>query len=270
MLGSMLQHGPASDRIYLMKYNDKRREELYRSMMELALEKNYGKIFIKVPQTQEDFFRVRGFKREAVVPRYYGEIDCLFLAKYLKKEREKVSDSQMQQCRSVLEATNSGSVPEDSSVEFPYSIRQLELQDIPSMSQIYQRVFESYPFPIHDEDFLKESMKAHVFYFGCFKDQRMIGLSSAECDPQTLSAEMTDFAVLPDFRGKRIASHLLEEMESFIGKSGYRTAYTIARAMSFGMNKTFANASYTLGGTLINNTQISGQIESMNVWHRKL
>jgi len=47
-------------------------------------------------------------------------------------------------------------------------------------------------------------------------------------------------------------------------------AYTIARALSAGMNVTFARAGYDYGGTLTNNTNICGQIESMNVWYKPL
>ena len=47
-----------------------------------------------------------------------------------------------------------------------------------------------------------------------------------------------------------------------------QTWYTIARALSAGMNITFAKAGYRYAGTLVNNTDISGTIESMNVWWR--
>jgi len=36
------------------------------------------------------------------------------------------------------------------------------------------------------------------------------------------------------------------------------------------MNITFARNNYSFAGTLINNTNISGQIESMNVWYKAL
>ncbi|MFH1725408.1 MAG: putative beta-lysine N-acetyltransferase, partial [Elusimicrobiota bacterium] len=45
---------------------------------------------------------------------------------------------------------------------------------------------------------------------------------------------------------------------------------TIARAVSFGMNIAFARVGYSFGGTLWNNTNISGNIESMNIWHKRL
>jgi hypothetical protein len=36
------------------------------------------------------------------------------------------------------------------------------------------------------------------------------------------------------------------------------------------MNFVFAGAGYAFGGTLVNNTGISGRLESMNVWYRPL
>jgi len=59
-------------------------------------------------------------------------------------------------------------------------------------------------------------------------------------------------------------------MEKYMTRSGFCLLYTIARAASFGMNTTFARANYQYGGTLINNTQISGSIESMNIWYKEL
>jgi hypothetical protein len=44
----------------------------------------------------------------------------------------------------------------------------------------------------------------------------------------------------------------------------------IARAPSFGMNITFARMGYSFAGRLINNTNIGGQFEDMNVWHKNL
>jgi hypothetical protein len=59
-------------------------------------------------------------------------------------------------------------------------------------------------------------------------------------------------------------------MDDHAKEAGLRVAFTIARALSFGMNITFARRSYQYAGTLINNTQIAGSIESMNVWYKTL
>ena len=59
-------------------------------------------------------------------------------------------------------------------------------------------------------------------------------------------------------------------MESDPAVQQMKTAYTIARSLSPGMNITFARHGYLYGGTLTNNTNISGSIESMNIWYKPL
>jgi hypothetical protein len=59
-------------------------------------------------------------------------------------------------------------------------------------------------------------------------------------------------------------------LEAAVEKLGIKTAYTIARAYSPGMNITFARSGYIYSGTLTHNTQISGKLESMNVWYKAL
>lgn len=81
---------------------------------------------------------------------------------------------------------------------------------------------------------------------------------------------MTDFATLPDWRGHGLAAPLLFHMENEIGKKGIKTAYTIARSASAGMNITFAKLGYCYAGRLKNNTNISGSIESMNIWYKPI
>jgi beta-lysine N6-acetyltransferase len=67
------------------------------------------------------------------------------------------------------------------------------------------------------------------------------------------------------WRGEELAAK-----EAAMRPAGLRVAYTIARAMSPGINFTFAGAGYRFGGTLVNNTQIGGRIESINVWYKEL
>jgi putative beta-lysine N-acetyltransferase len=89
-------------------------------------------------------------------------------------------------------------------------------------------------------------------------------------DRKRRNAEMTDFATLPDFRGKKLSVILLAHMEDQMRINRIKTLYTIARLKSMPMNLTFLRMGYRYGGTLINNTNISGEIESMNVLYKHL
>ena len=81
---------------------------------------------------------------------------------------------------------------------------------------------------------------------------------------------MSDFAVLPDYRGAGLGRRLLRALEQGVRSRGISTAYTIARLNSVEMNTVFKRSGYQYAGTLINNTRISTGIESMNVWYKAL
>lgn len=142
--------------------------------------------------------------------------------------------------------------------------------DADALAALYRKVFNSYPFPIYDPEFIKDTIKNNTAYFTCKDKDKIVAASSAEINPRCSYAEMTDFATLPEYRQKGIASSLLEKMENKMEIMGIKTAYTIARAISPGMNFTFANAGYIYSGTLVNNTQISGKLESMNIWYKTI
>ena len=89
-------------------------------------------------------------------------------------------------------------------------------------------------------------------------------------DATSQNVEMTDFATLPEYRGRNLSYYLLQKMLWNMADEGIKTAYTIARSTSFGMNKTFARQGFDFGGTLVNNTLIGDTIESMNVWYKAL
>ena len=63
------------------------------------------------------------------------------------------------------------------------------------------------------------------------------------------TAEMTDFATDPGFRGRGLAVNLLHAMETEVKKEGGLLAYTIARAISKPINTTFARFWIPVRGT---------------------
>lgn len=267
---SLIQHGKHSDRVYLMKLSGKDLPELIPHLDNLALENGYTKIFAKVPATIEERFRKQGFRREAHVPDFYsGDQDVCFLGKYFVSER--VREPRPKLVKEVLEAAN-GKQGSDASIVLPdsCSCRRLQPEDTEAMAEVYREVFASYPFPIHDPAYLAQTMASHIIYLGIFEGDRLVAIASAEMDRDGCNAEMTDFATLPDQRGRGLAGYLLERLEEVAAEEGILTAYTIARAYSFGMNITFARAGYRFAGTLTRNTQISGELESMNVWYKPL
>jgi putative beta-lysine N-acetyltransferase len=223
-----------------------------------------------VPSFAGPIFEGEGYVEEAAVPNLFnGEEDGLFLGKYLDPLRE--MDTSIEKIEAIIATAEEKSwlfpeIPEP--IDSTVVIRPIEPSETPILANLYQLVFESYPFPIHRPDYLADSMQSHVRYFGAFDDDDLVAASSAEIDQDARNVELTDFATLPEHRGRGLAQRLLQTMEDAMRDAEIITGYTIARAYSKGMNIVFARQGYQYGGTLINNTNICGQIESMNVWHK--
>lgn len=268
---SVIQHGKTSNRVYLMKLSKKDFPHIMSEINKLAAENGYTKIFAKVPAFAKESFRADGYKEEAYIPGFYrGKEDAFFMARYFDPRRACFSDAASVE-KVIQTAKNAAPVQaEVLTPEGVFNYRPLNEKDIPDMAAVYKKVFETYPFPIHNPDYLAATMKDNVVYFGVWDQNSLIAVSSCEMDIQSKNVEMTDFATHPDYRGRGLASFLLMKMEDEMRRIGVLTAYTIARATSYGMNITFGKHKYIYSGTLINNTNISGGIESMNIWYKTL
>jgi putative beta-lysine N-acetyltransferase len=113
-------------------------------------------------------------------------------------------------------------------------------------------------------------MREGVRYFCIRLQGDIVAMAAAEVDAEAENVEMTDFATRPEWRGRGLAGALLRHMDGNMRADGIRTAYTIARATSRGMNAVFEHNGYRYAGFLKNNTQIGGTIESMTVWYKRL
>ncbi len=265
---SVIQHGPLSNRVYLMKLAPEDCPDIIPGLEQLAREKGYTKIFAKVPETRIAMFKQAGYITEAYVPGFFrGREGAGFMGFYLDANRQQATERSLLSKVLAIARSKAPTRPRSYSSR-DYQISRMWVSEIHDMAGLYSEVFDSYPFPIFDPDYLADTMQGKVIYFGVRHQGRLVGLGSAETDLDSLTAEMTDFATLARHRGKGMAGILLDKMAAETQKMGILTLYTIARASSFGMNITFSRAGYGFAGTLINNTHIAGQVESMNVWYK--
>lgn len=267
---SRIQHGTFNDRIYLMKLSCRDYQDIVNRLNNLAEYHGYSKIFAKVPESAGSLFRKNDYKVEARIPSFYGgEETGLFLGKFLQKNRQNFSDRETIQ--SVLKTAEEKAALADSpTLPEPMQWRICQLDDAEEMAEAYSHIFETYPFPIHDPDYLRETMADNVVYFAVECEEKIVSLASSEICKEDRHVEMTDFATLPEYCRNGLATFLLSVMEEEMRRQGLKLSYTIARALSYGMNITFSRMGYEYGGMLLNNTNISGCLESMNVWYKFL
>lgn len=265
---AVIQHGPLNNRIYLMKPGSVEAGELLAFINNLAKENSYTKIFTKIPASLKEYFEADCYMREAYIPKFYKfREDACFMCKYPDPQRGKDPDEE--KIADIIETANQKEFEEDlPETEECFNFTECSSENAAQMAELYREVFATYPFPIHEPGYILKTMQENIQYYGIFKDNKLVALSSSEIDFENQNAEMTDFATLPESRGNSLALYLLKKMEEEMNKQGIKTLYTIARAMSYGMNITFSKAGYNFSGTLIKNTNISGRFESMNVWYK--
>jgi beta-lysine N6-acetyltransferase len=267
--GCLVQHGDLNKRIYLMKWHEDSPSDLGDRLDSLAREKGYTKIFIKITERYSAPFLANGYSEEARIPGWFPDgSDYLFLGKFFSEERQ--HDTAQSKINEIIAlAIQKADETTDREVS-PLRPRKAEEKDALQIAALYKEVFRAYPFPIYDPAYIKKTMETHVDYYCIESDGQLIAASSAEKNSHVEDVEMTDFAILPSHRKQGLAQMLLKHMEGQMATQGYSLFYTIARALSAGMNITFAKNGYSFGGTLINNTFISDGIESMNVWYKKI
>ncbi len=229
---------------------------LYSYAVESGLEK------IILPVMEEENYGM--FKPEGRIKGYFNGKDAVFLAGYTQPRRG-LSPSLMDERKLLDEVIQK----EYKKVYQPegYEFRDASQDDTREMTEVFSRVFETYPSPVFQPEYLIKRMKDGDKFWLAIIYGKIAAISSAEIDYRNSRAEMTDFATLPEYRGQGLASVLLDKMGRACRGLGINCLFSLARASSFGMNSVFYRHGYVFGGTLKNNCHISGGYENMNIWY---
>lgn len=272
---SLIQYGPFSDRVYIMRLDPSDLPDIVEKVEHLATKCGYSKIFVKVPEPLAGPFHQGGFTVEAFAPDMYPSANGakrdpgLFLSKFLGdwRAREDKPEQALQVLRVTTRKAMHGiptTLPED------WRMERLGPEHAEEMAHLYREAFPTYPFPIDDPAYLHEIMNDNAHFYGARKGDALVALSSCETDKVNGFVEMTDFAARTEARGAGAAYHLLGMMEQDMREQGFHMAFSISRALSVPINVSFARQRYFFCGSLVRNTNICGALESMNVWCKTL
>ncbi|PWR70842.1 putative beta-lysine N-acetyltransferase [Methanospirillum stamsii] len=267
---SLIQHGYYNNRIYLISLHPEDTDRVNERIHFLQHIYSYQKIILKIPRSLRRDFDTPDTRIEAEILGYYqGVEDALFLARFYdaKREEEDAYDKLMRNIQTCKEK-NLPSVQKKEPKDI--IIKMADSSEIPAICNLYQQVFETYPFPIHDPVYLKKVMNCGITFFVAKLSGNIIATGSCEIDIHASSVEMSDLAVDPRYRGYGLSKKILSFMEKEMRDRGVKTAFTICRAEPLQINRLFSGFDYQYGGTLIKNTNICGKFESMNIWYKAL
>lgn len=235
----------------------------------LMKDKKCEKLIFKVRQEHFNDFIQQGYICEALIDGYYLGSDMFFFTKYddlkrMKNENWLTEDKIVENVQGLAISSETIDPPDE------YLLKKVNESDAEKLALLYQTVFEIYPTPLHDPNYIKETMKEGTIYYSFYCNGNIISAASAEVNRTYRNAELTDCATLPEHRKHGLMKILLEKLEQDLFEQGIYCSYSIARSLSFGMNAALHQLGYVYRGRLKNNVFIFDKIENMNVWVKNL
>lgn len=260
-----------NQRIKVSEY-DGNIESLVLKLRFIAEANGFDKIICMASRADWQHFLRHGYVLEAVLKYCLCGEDAYVVSKFRSQERL-TSHNLMEEIlliEDIMARTPSPEPPAEIVVPPGFRFRMAKREDIPSLIELYQSIFESYPSPLMHVDYLEAVFHKETLFAVATEGDRVVAAASAELSPSHKSAELTDCATHPQARGKGLMSGLLSLLEAALVERKYICAYTMARARSFGMNNCFHQLGYEFLGRLVNNCDIYGAYEDMNIWVRHL
>jgi len=256
-----------NNRLKIEDYTCENYDDFVAFLETTAQKHNLYKIIIVAKQKDWEALFVRDFLLEALHPSFFKGEPGFHLAKFTNIERQESNHR-------LIEKTLLKRVQESphTSRDLPseYTIKTADPVSIPELSNLYTKVFSTYPSPMNDHTYLEKIMQKTSIFKIMLYQNKIISAASIDVDQRTSSAELTDCATTEDHCGKGLMSHLVKSLEIEAKKLNLITLYSIARARSIGMNSVFSHNMYNYYGCLINNCHICGQLENMNIWSKRI
>ncbi|MFT8313699.1 MAG: putative beta-lysine N-acetyltransferase [Clostridium sp.] len=234
-------------------------------LMNLSNKNKVGKIFYVSSKDKIEEFKAEGFIMEAKVYNFLNGKPGYFLSKFITVER-KMSMVIPEEEEVLIKSREYADENYKYDKYNQYFIRNACKEDAKQLAELYDSVFETYPSPMNNPDYIKFVMDHDVFFKIAVYENKIISAASADMDPTNLNVEMTDCATDRSHRGKGLVGRLIFELEKELKNKQYKVLYSMARSISTGMNIVFSKHDYEYSGRLVNHCHICGKFEDMNIW----
>lgn len=239
------------------KYND------IKSAIDYAIEKGFGKIILNCRYHYVKSFLEAGFLIEGIIDGFFKGEDAFCMSYFINPERkispkEKEEDEIIEKCRSVV-------LSKTKDIN-GFIIRNVTNDDIPQMIELFKTVFKTYPSPVFNPSYLEEVIDTKTHFKVAVLNDKIVSIASAEMDKENLNAEITDCATYPEHRGQGLLTNLINHLEKDLIDMGFYSLYSLSRAINHGINIALKKHGYMYRGRHINNCNICGKYEDMNIW----
>lgn len=242
-------------------------------LVETAREHNLTKVVLIARGSDWQGCLERGFTLEGRIERYYHGAPGHYMAYFLTADRQATDrlEAKQELLQTVLDepATQRPAALPPEELGNGYRLITAGPEIAEALATVYDQVFESYPSPLTDPDYIRELITSGEGLFLAVTDGHQIAsAAAAEIDKENGNAEITNCATLPDYRGEGLMATLVAAVGAELDHRGIFARYSLARALSSGMNRVLHRAGYIYRGRLVNHGHIGGGFEDLNVWEQ--
>lgn len=257
-----------NSRVKIVKFDNISVQNI-RRIVYFALKQHLGKIICNCDTESFANFVEAKFHLEGKIDGYFKGKDAFCMSYFINSSR-KLYRNKDKENSFLIKSLNARNTFVYRDTNFKYHIRDANENDIKSMIELFSNVFFTYPSPVYDEEYLKKTMNKKVLYKVAVDNDKIISVASADLDEENLNAEITDCATYPEYRGQGILSNIIYSLELDLKNRGFITLYSLSRAINPGINLVLSKHDYKFKGTLINNCNICGGFENMNIWVKNI
>ncbi|OCT13894.1 putative beta-lysine N-acetyltransferase [Paenibacillus pectinilyticus] len=244
-------------------------DAIYERVVEIAKAHTLTKLFIKSREHDWQAFLSKGCMLEGIYKGYYNGSDAYCMAWYEDLER-RTSDYWLEEDQIIKQVFAIPLKPDRPAVPTHCTLRLARSEDAESLANLYKEIFQTYPTPMHDPAYVAKTMREGTIYYLVETATQLISAASAEINTVYANAEMTDCATLPAYRNLGLMRLLMHALEEDLISRHITCAYSLSRALSFGMNAVFFQLGYRYYGRLTKNCDIYDKFEDMNLWVKSL
>ncbi|MGG2024947.1 putative beta-lysine N-acetyltransferase [Gottfriedia sp. S16(2024)] len=234
----------------------------------LAKENKFTKLIIKARSEHLYAFLQSGYMIESALKGYFQGSDGFFVTKYASQDRR--NSLYWAAGDDILDAVLKSDRSKEKVIPDGYVLRRAEKSDSNKLAKLYGQVFKVYPTPLNESTYVEKTMDEGTIYWVYEKDGNIVSAASAEVDFSQRNAELTNCATLEEHRKHGLMKELMKKLEQDLVSQSVYCSYTIARALSYGMNAAFHQLGYKYTGRMTNNCYIFDKLEDMNVWVKDL
>jgi beta-lysine N6-acetyltransferase len=266
---TVLEMDERNSRMKLLHYRSEDIEALAKHLEELAEEKDIGKVLIYADPDDTKAFEEMGFEKEGEISVFFNGEPAVILSRFIDDRRSVEKDAEKKD--EIVElAEKTETITEPPELGPSFRLRRATEADAEELASLYAKVFETYPTPVHDPDFIRKCMRNDVYFSVVTDHGKIVSAASADVFTRYNCAEITDCATDPAYRGQGLLSAIIFDLEKRMRARGVPNLFSLTRAVSVGMNIVISRHGFEYKGRLIQNSHIAGRFEDMNIWVKKL